>query len=84
MWGMPLPSSGLGTHSRLGFSWLLGNGVPAWLNAEWRCGIPGLPAELLGEAVVLLTKAGAPWEWRLMRGPYLTCPLVRETDGKSQ
>lgn len=34
MWGMPLPSSGPGTHGRLGFSWHLGNGVPAWSNAE--------------------------------------------------
>ena len=40
--------------------------------------------ELLGEAVVHLTHAGAPWEWRLVRGPYLTCPLVTETDGKRQ
>lgn len=40
MWGMPLPSSGPGTHGRSGFSWHLGNGVSAWSNAEWRCGVP--------------------------------------------
>lgn len=47
-------------------------------------GSQGPLAELLGEAVVHLTQAEAPWEGRLLRGPYLTCPLVTETVGRRQ
>ena len=46
MWHMPHPSSGPGTQS--GLSQHLGNGVPAQLNARWRCGVPGAPGRAPG------------------------------------
>lgn len=80
MWGMPLPSSGPGTHGRLGFSWHLGNGVPAWSNAEQRCGVSGTPGRAPGRGCC----APHPGRGSLGReAPERSLPHLPPSDGDS-